>query len=1116
MNLWTAVLDTLDRRRDGHRLRLCPSLVGIAFAAGLSPVSAQQCLPVPDGRVAWFTGDHMYDTIVARNMATPAFLPGDSTSTSKIEEGLLANGVAIVSGRVGKAFQFDGVDDRITVRHYLNLGRTPEISAECWIRSTGPQLTTGNVTLLDKSHGFIDRSGWDLEVSVATGQVVWTHGNFATRDSLSGTSNVLDGQFHHVAATFDGATIRVYVDGMEQASKTTAITLAANTRDLNIGFHFGGGVPQRFFKGIIDEATVYQRALGADEILEIYAAGGRGKCVGAKQFQRQKLLPVIADNVTGGGGFTRFFGGSLTALGDTLFALNPEGTYAQPSNVVYLYKKSGSSWVLDQKIFPTSASTDFGRSLAAEGGHLLIGSPTGGLGGKVSLYRSSGTSWVLETANIAVSSSLSPSPGGFGLTADLDGSWAIVGSYADDLTNDGNPGPGAAYLIERSSTGSWTIKQRIAPGSGSNGMFFGYSVAVDANVVLVGAPNDDQAGANAGAVFVFELNGTTWTQTAKLLPWSAGTDGTFANDHFGASVAYRNGVALIGAGATDDVYQNGGAVYALCRVGSSWVQEAKLFAMDGRLDNYFGSEKDLWAESRFVALNDDGDLAIIGARVASGLTRFGPFPLNQGAAYFYRREIHDGEPIWTEKAKLLPSDGNTESNFGSAVGMVEGAAFVGRPWGGTGSGNTVRGIYVFDLPVNRPPVANAGLDQVVDEGSLVQLDGSASSDPDGDYLFFQWTQFSGPAVTISDPTAIQPTFTAPLVNAGGTTLVFQLTVDDGKAASQEELVTVTVRNVNSVPTADAGPDQTAGEGSVVTLDGANSFDEDGDPLTYQWIQTAGPVVTLSDAAAARPSFGAPLVGAEGALLTFELTIDDGIDVSVPDSVSITIENINHSPIADAGRDQTVDEEQVVGLDGSNSNDPDTDPITFLWYQTAGPLVALSDPTSATPTFQAPMVIAGTETLEFELTVCDSFNVCVVDSVTITVRDVNAPPDCHLARPSSEYLWPPNHKMVAITIAGVTDPNDDRVAITITGVRQDEPIDGLGDGDTGPDAVIQGNQVLLRAERSGLGNGRVYHVEFRADDGEGGWCTGTVTVCVPHSMKKPIQCTDDGAAFDSTR
>ena len=105
-------------------------------------------------------------------------------------------------------------------------------------------------------------------------------------------------------------------------------------------------------------------------------------------------------------------------------------------------------------------------------------------------------------------------------------------------------------------------------------------------------------------------------------------------------------------------------------------------------------------------------------------------------------------------------------------------------------------------------------------------------------------------------------------------------------------------------------------------------------------------------------------------------------------------------------------------------------------------------------------------------------------------------------------------MVPVTILAVTDPEPDRVTITILNVTQDEPLSGLGDGDTAPDAAIQGSTVLLRAERSGTGNGRVYHITFEADDGVGGRCTGYVTVRVPHDKRAGASCIDDGQVYSS--
>jgi hypothetical protein len=97
---------------------------------------------------------------------------------------------------------------------------------------------------------------------------------------------------------------------------------------------------------------------------------------------------------------------------------------------------------------------------------------------------------------------------------------------------------------------------------------------------------------------------------------------------------------------------------------------------------------------------------------------------------------------------------------------------------------------------------------------------------------------------------------------------------------------------------------------------------------------------------------------------------------------------------------------------------------------------------------------------------------------------------------------------------VTDPDGDDVTITVTGVAQDEPLDGVADGSTSPDAIFQDSDVVLRKERGGLGNGRVYTVRFTADDGNGGTCTGTVSVCVPRDRRKPVGCIDDGEIYNS--
>jgi len=131
----------------------------------------------------------------------------------------------------------------------------------------------------------------------------------------------------------------------------------------------------------------------------------------------------------------------------------------------------------------------------------------------------------------------------------------------------------------------------------------------------------------------------------------------------------------------------------------------------------------------------------------------------------------------------------------------------------------------------------------------------------------------------------------------------------------------------------------------------------------------------------------------------------------------------------------------------------------------------------------------------------------------------APPDCSHAAADPAVLWPPKHDLRAVSIMGVTDPDGDPVTITATGITQDEPLDTTGDGKSCPDGAIVNGQAFVRAERSGgspglPGNGRVYVIAFTADDGHGGSCQGTVSVCVPLDRRPGLTCLDDGQTFDS--
>jgi len=311
---------------------------------------------------------------------------------------------------------------------------------------------------------------------------------------------------------------------------------------------------------------------------------------------------------------------------------------------------------------------------------------------------------------------------------------------------------------------------------------------------------------------------------------------------------------------------------------------------------------------------------------------------------------------------------------------------------------------------NLAPVADAGLDQSVDVGASVAMDGSGSSDADGASLIYLWAFESlpaGSAAVLDDPASVAPSFDADVPGSYALSLV----VNDGDLDSLPDVVLVVAADPsllpdgapctddaecqsdfcfndvcasNQPPTADAGLDQTVEAGSAVSLDGSASADPEGVTVTYAWSfdsQPAGSTATLSAVDAVAPTFTADVVG----VYVLRLVVNDGLLDSQPDYVVITAADpslfpdgdpciddaecqsdlcllsvctTNQAPTAAAGPDQTVTEGDVVALDGSGSSDVESPTVTYLWTMEGRPngsLAVLSDPTVAAPTFTADAV-----------------------------------------------------------------------------------------------------------------------------------------------------------------
>lgn len=129
---------------------------------------------------------------------------------------------------------------------------------------------------------------------------------------------------------------------------------------------------------------------------------------------------------------------------------------------------------------------------------------------------------------------------------------------------------------------------------------------------------------------------------------------------------------------------------------------------------------------------------------------------------------------------------------------------------------------------------------------------------------------------------------------------------------------------------------------------------------------------------------------------------------------------------------------------------------------------------------------------------------------------NTPQDCSGVSSSVESLWPPNHSLRTVVLSLPTDGDGEPMNLTITAVTQDEPVNERGDGNTAPDAVVgsDSNEVSLRAERSGRGDGRVYVISFGASSDQGDECSGEVEVYVPTSQGRNAEAVDSGQSFSS--
>jgi hypothetical protein len=230
------------------------SIICLALIASTLPAMAQPaCTPPPSGLVDWWPGESNANDIAGTN------------------NGTLVNGVSFAAGEVGQAFSFNG-SDYVSIPDSPSLDAfTTNITIELWLKSNQSGANPDWRGIVTKGN-----ASWRLQAYPGTGTL-----DFITTGpsnlNLVGNRNVNDGNWHHVACVYDGTNKYLYVDGTLDVSAPTTGSISQISQPMYIG-NTPNAPGNYIFNGLIDEVSIYNRALTASEIQAIYAAGSAGKC----------------------------------------------------------------------------------------------------------------------------------------------------------------------------------------------------------------------------------------------------------------------------------------------------------------------------------------------------------------------------------------------------------------------------------------------------------------------------------------------------------------------------------------------------------------------------------------------------------------------------------------------------------------------------------------------------------------------------------------------------------------------------------------------------------------------------------------------------------------------
>ena len=429
----------------------------------------------------------------------------------------------------------------------------------------------------------------------------------------------------------------------------------------------------------------------------------------------------------GDGAANDWFGHSVAISGDTaIVAARGDDDKGSMSGSAYVFVRSGSDWSQQAKLTAGdgAAKDYFGYSVAISGDRAIVGAylddDKGSSSGSAYVFVRSDSSWSQQAKLTAADGAESDI---FGWSVAIDGNIAIVAARGDD---DKGSASGSAYVFVYNGN-DWIQEKKLTAGDGAANDWFGHSVAISGDTAIFGAHGDDDKGSASGSAYIFKLPAlfpfsnqgemtkllaydwtptaffgcsvaiegdtaivgayekkatyvfvkaeTGWIHQAKLTPGTGGRD-------FGGSVAISGDTVIVGAKGDGDNGPNSGAAYVFVKREAGWIQQEKLLADDGDLNNRFG-----------CAVAIDGHTAIVGSYTDTiSIPAEQKIVTEVGSAYVFTRSGDD----WSQKQKLEVDDDDKEkyAHFGYSVAIDGDTAIVGASQDDSKKGSAY--VFVYD------------------------------------------------------------------------------------------------------------------------------------------------------------------------------------------------------------------------------------------------------------------------------------------------------------------------------------------------------------------------------------------------------------------------------------